>query len=264
MAIWRRRSDLIEARPFAHIPFGISLNLVMYLNNFSFSFQKTASSPYINRFLSADTIVPGAANPQALNRYSYTLNNPLRYTDPTGHMAVSDTNEAGCSGGGPACIIEMYGGYCDDDGMADSLRSYVRRHKDYNPATDTDLSIEDQATVSIAMFQVAADDAYHAPQTNIWDILKSVLPSAELIVFSGMIIDGLPKINMSPDEWSGGRPSNNYAQNRQFKGAVSEIESQLGRKLNQDEIRQIHDSLHHLEDPGFWDIVKEGLNLFGK
>ncbi|MBA3943795.1 MAG: hypothetical protein H0X37_04455 [Herpetosiphonaceae bacterium] len=27
----------------------------------------------------------GPANPQALNRYSYTLNNPLRYTDPTGH-----------------------------------------------------------------------------------------------------------------------------------------------------------------------------------
>ncbi|MBA3948198.1 MAG: RHS repeat-associated core domain-containing protein, partial [Herpetosiphonaceae bacterium] len=27
----------------------------------------------------------GPANPQALNRYSYALNNPLRYTDPTGH-----------------------------------------------------------------------------------------------------------------------------------------------------------------------------------
>jgi len=28
----------------------------------------------------------GPANPQALNRYSYVLNNPLRYTDPTGHV----------------------------------------------------------------------------------------------------------------------------------------------------------------------------------
>jgi hypothetical protein len=27
----------------------------------------------------------GPANPQALNRYSYVQNNPLRYTDPTGH-----------------------------------------------------------------------------------------------------------------------------------------------------------------------------------
>lgn len=35
-------------------------------------------SPYINRFLSADTIVPRYANPQALNRYSYVFGNPLR------------------------------------------------------------------------------------------------------------------------------------------------------------------------------------------
>ena len=41
--------------------------------------------PQVGRFLSPDTIVPEPGNPQALNRYSYTLNNPLRYTDPTGH-----------------------------------------------------------------------------------------------------------------------------------------------------------------------------------
>jgi hypothetical protein len=32
--------------------------------------------------------VPEPGNPQALNRYSYVLNNPLRYTDPTGHQPV--------------------------------------------------------------------------------------------------------------------------------------------------------------------------------
>jgi len=37
------------------------------------------------RFVQADTIVPKPENPQDLNRYSYTRNNPLRYTDPTGH-----------------------------------------------------------------------------------------------------------------------------------------------------------------------------------
>jgi hypothetical protein len=51
---------------------------------------KESSLPYINRFLSADTIVPGYSNPQNLNRYSYVTNNPLRYTDPTGHMQVQD------------------------------------------------------------------------------------------------------------------------------------------------------------------------------
>jgi len=32
----------------------------------------------------------GPANPQALNRYSYALNNPLRYVDPTGHYLVNN------------------------------------------------------------------------------------------------------------------------------------------------------------------------------
>ena len=30
-------------------------------------------------------MVPEAGNPQALNRYAYVVNNPLRYTDPSGH-----------------------------------------------------------------------------------------------------------------------------------------------------------------------------------
>jgi RHS repeat-associated protein len=42
--------------------------------------------PLIGRFIQADTIVPQPGNPQSLNRYAYVLNNPLRYTDPTGHV----------------------------------------------------------------------------------------------------------------------------------------------------------------------------------
>ena len=44
--------------------------------------------------------MPGYANPQNLNRYSYVGNNPLRYTDPTGHMRVEDEfggGKRGCS-----------------------------------------------------------------------------------------------------------------------------------------------------------------------
>lgn len=37
------------------------------------------------RFIQPDTLVPEPGNPQALNRYTYVLNNPLRYADPSGH-----------------------------------------------------------------------------------------------------------------------------------------------------------------------------------
>jgi RHS repeat-associated protein len=68
-------------------------------------------SPKLGRFLSPDTIVPGAANPQAFNRYSYVLNNPLRYTDPSGHaqcqtqedcedMGTTPMGTGGSGGGG--------------------------------------------------------------------------------------------------------------------------------------------------------------------
>lgn len=55
-------------------------------------------APGIGRFASADTIEPDSRNPQAFNRYSYTFNNPLLYTDPSGHRAV--VNEGGCVEGG--------------------------------------------------------------------------------------------------------------------------------------------------------------------
>jgi len=43
-------------------------------------------SPYLNHFTQPDTLVPGAGNPQAFNRYSYVMNRPLSYTDPSGHF----------------------------------------------------------------------------------------------------------------------------------------------------------------------------------
>ncbi|MFZ2360090.1 MAG: RHS repeat-associated core domain-containing protein [Anaerolineae bacterium] len=51
--------------------------------------------PYLNRWIQPDTIVPDPSNPQSLNRYSYVLNNPLRYSDSSGH----------CGPLTPVCVI---------------------------------------------------------------------------------------------------------------------------------------------------------------
>jgi RHS repeat-associated protein len=47
-------------------------------------------SPRLGRFVSADSIVPQPGEPQALNRYSYVHNNPVIYTDPSGHYIFED------------------------------------------------------------------------------------------------------------------------------------------------------------------------------
>ena len=42
--------------------------------------------PQVGRFLSPDPYVQAPENIQNFNRYSYVLNNPLKYTDPTGEV----------------------------------------------------------------------------------------------------------------------------------------------------------------------------------
>jgi RHS repeat-associated protein len=54
----------------------------------------------LGRFVSADTMVPNPANPQDLNRFTYAANNPLRYTDPSGHCPVCPMFDPGPGGGG--------------------------------------------------------------------------------------------------------------------------------------------------------------------
>jgi RHS repeat-associated protein len=51
--------------------------------------------PALGRFVSPDPTVQFEANLQSFNRYSYVLNNPLSYTDPTGFQSVtgSDTGD---------------------------------------------------------------------------------------------------------------------------------------------------------------------------
>jgi RHS repeat-associated protein len=51
-------------------------------------YQSRWYDPVVGRFIQPDSIVPEPGNPQALNRYTYVANNPLRFIDPSGHSYI--------------------------------------------------------------------------------------------------------------------------------------------------------------------------------
>ena len=84
-----------------YLPFGAVRDDVGTLSqtDFGYTFQRSLPDtdlmdykarfydPSLNRFLQPDTLIPNPANPQSWNRYAYTYNNPINYTDPSGHDA---------------------------------------------------------------------------------------------------------------------------------------------------------------------------------
>jgi RHS repeat-associated protein len=53
-------------------------------------------SPALMRFLQPDSIIPDQSNPQSWNRFSYVLNSPIVFNDPTGHWDECE-NDPNCS-----------------------------------------------------------------------------------------------------------------------------------------------------------------------
>ncbi len=49
--------------------------------------------PVVGRFLEPDPIIQNAFSTQNLNRYSYALNNPLKYVDPSGNRLIPSPEE---------------------------------------------------------------------------------------------------------------------------------------------------------------------------
>jgi RHS repeat-associated protein len=79
-----------------------------------YNYDARLYDPSLGVFVSADTMVPYPFNSQSFNRYSYCLNNPLIYTDPTGYAEECSengecSNDTDC---GP-------GGVCGSDGVCE-------------------------------------------------------------------------------------------------------------------------------------------------
>jgi len=79
-----RSGDMATDRRYTGQRFEASLGL--------YDYNARYYDPTLGRFISADTVVPEPGNPQSLNRYAYVRNNPLKYTDPSGHFTTCNEN----------------------------------------------------------------------------------------------------------------------------------------------------------------------------
>jgi RHS repeat-associated protein len=107
------------------------------------------------RFISADTIIQKAYDPQVLNRYAYVRNNPLIYTDPSGHHYGTDSPGGKADFGG-----ETVSGERNDP--VSGPRGDVGWEEFYNPSTsiqiNTRTSIVGKAIVQKFTYVVKRDE----------------------------------------------------------------------------------------------------------
>jgi hypothetical protein len=73
--------------------------------------------PVVGRMLSVDNFVQEVRNSQSYNRYSYVVNNPLKYNDPSGEFFRPWLN----------FTLGFYSGLINGDGIAESVRSGCHR-----------------------------------------------------------------------------------------------------------------------------------------
>jgi len=78
--------------------------------------------PQLGTFLTPDTLVQDPYDPQTLNRYAYCRNNPIIYTDPSGHIFGIDDILIGMAigaamGGSSGHLLDGHGGAWNWGGM---------------------------------------------------------------------------------------------------------------------------------------------------
>jgi RHS repeat-associated protein len=98
-------------------------------------YQSRFYDPQLGRFTQADTIIPESTQgTQAWDRYAGMNNNPVRYNDPSGHVACGDDTKYACDGTKhktstiTRSLSELAGVVEDLDDEADEIRNDPMRN----------------------------------------------------------------------------------------------------------------------------------------
>ena len=147
--------------------------------------------PTRGRFTQPDTIIPSPANPQSLNRYTYVINNPIRYVDPSGNSE----EEAYCEEN-----LQASGCYTQDE-LEDMLALYGVTVQGWG-AKEMWYIFQAVAAVGARLAEVFGGTGVDAFR-SVYETVKFVLcagtscPHADDYVTNGMVTMGKHKIGIA-------------------------------------------------------------------
>ena len=107
--------------------------------------------PQLARFISADTIVPQPGSSQGYDRYAYVNNNPINFTDPSGHKMDDGCLIDGCEGNRNLITHTLYLGGFPFTLIPSSPQSYSQK------AEETFSTNEDKVTTGLGAAGIAVD-----------------------------------------------------------------------------------------------------------
>ena len=114
--------------------------------------------------------MPNPGDPQSLNRYTYALNNAVKYTDPSGHAVALDD-----WGGTPSPIL-IFGRVYDWTKEREIIFHWLDKNPQYNPASDPILTGETYA----GALEPSVAAAIVSLEYGLWQLDRGVPSGADM------------------------------------------------------------------------------------